>query len=174
MKKRILSAMLLAAISATGAIANETKNVDPKVITIGDLIKTTLLTGYVNGMDPITMVFSDDNNCKYLGNATYIMVSEKVSVDVYKRSCIIDGQVIQTDLKGFVTEELKYGISADVKLKTKVFSTNYNDNIVATVDAGKSLDIYISKVNSTTITDLSTLENAQTKEPLNKNTIKGK
>ena len=148
MKKRFLSAILLAAISATGAIANETKNVDPKVITMGDLIKTTLLTGYVNGMDPITMVFSDENNCKYLGNATYIMAPERVSVDVYKRSCIIDGQVIETDLRGFVTDELKYGISAKVDYS--------NDKIAATVDAGKNLEIFISKVNSTTTTDLST------------------
>ena len=154
MKKRILSAMLLAAISTTGVIASETKNIDPKVVTIGGPIKATLLNGYVNGMDPITMVFSDENNCKYLGNATYIMAPERVSVDVYKRSCIIDGQVIETDLRGFVTDELKYGISAKVDYS--------NDKIAATVDAGKNLEIFISKVNSTTTTDLSTFG----KEPI--------
>lgn len=158
--------MLLAAISTTGAIASETKNIDPKVVTIGGPIKATLLNGYVNGMDPITMVFSDENNCKYLGNATYIMAPERVSVDVYKRSCIIDGQVIETDLRGFVTDELRYGISAKVDYS--------NDKIAATVYAGKNLEIFISKVNSSTITDISTLANAQTKEPLNKNNIKEK
>lgn len=163
MKKRILSAMLLAAITTTGAIAsevkNETKKVDPKVVTMGDRIKATLLNGYVNGMDPIPMVFSDENDCRYIGNASYIMAPERVSVDVYKKSCIIDGQVIETDLKGFVTDELKYGISAKVDYS--------NDKIIATVDAGKNLEIYISKVNSSTITDISTLvKSQQTKEPL--------
>lgn len=159
MKKRILSAMLLAAITITGAIANETKNVDPKIVTMGDRIKATLLNGYINGMDPIPMVFSDEKDCRYIGNASYIMAPERVSVDVYKRSCIIDGQVIETDLKGFVTDELKYGISAKVDYS--------NDKIAATVDAGKNLEILITKVYSSTITDISTLVNTQqTKEPL--------
>lgn len=154
MKRRILSAMLLAAITTTGAIANETKNINPKVVTMGDRIKATLLNGYINGMDPIPMVFSDENDCRYIGNASYIMAPERVRVDVYKRSCIIDGQVIETDLKGFVTDELKYGISAKVDYS--------NDKIVATVDAGKNLEILITNVNSSTITDISTFG----KEPL--------
>lgn len=159
MKKRILSAMLLAAITTTGAIANETKNVDPKIVTMGDRIKATLLNGYVNGMDPIPMVFSDENNCRYVGEATYMMSPERVNVNVYKRSCIIDGQIIETDLKGFVTDELKYGISAKVDYS--------NDKIAATVDAGRNLEILITKVYSSTITDLSALINTQqVKEPL--------
>lgn len=154
MKKRILSGILLAAITTIGAIANETKNINPKVVTIGDQVKATLLNGYVNGMDPIPMVFSDENNCRYVGEATYMMSPERVNVNVYKRSCIIDGQVIETDLRGFVTDELKYGISAKVDYS--------NDKIAATVEAGKNLEILITNVNSSTITDLSTFG----KEPL--------
>ncbi len=159
MKKRILSVMLLATITTTGAIANEPENLDPKIVTIGDLVKATLLNGYINGMDPIPMVFTDDNNCKYIGEAKYMMTPERVSVEINKRSCIIDGQITETDLKGFVTDELKYGISANVDYS--------NDKITATVNPGKNLEIYISEVYSTNISKLNALSSVQqVKEPL--------
>lgn len=144
--------MLLAAITTTGAIANEIKNVDPKIVTKGDRIKATLLNGYVNGMDSIPMVLGDENNCRYVGEATYMMTPERVSVNVYKRSCIIDGQIIETDLKGFVTEELKYGISAKVDYS--------NDKIVATVNAGRNLELLITEVGSSTSKSLNEIKDS--------------
>lgn len=137
MKTKFISAMLLAAITTTGALANETKN-DPKIVTIGGPIKVTLLNGYINGMDPIPMIFNDESNCKYLGEATYMMAPERVNVNVYKKSCILDGQVIETELKAYVTDELKYGINANVDYS--------NDKIIATVNAGKNLEIFIARV----------------------------
>ncbi len=166
MKTKFISAMLLAAITTTGALANETKN-DPKIVTIGGPIKVTLLNGYINGMDPIPMIFNDESNCKYLGEATYMMAPERVNVNVYKKSCILDGQVIETELKAYVTDELKYGINANVDYS--------NDKIIATVNAGKNLEIFIARVYSTNITELSALSSLQqVKEPLNKNNIKEK
>lgn len=161
MKKRILGSMLLTTILTTGAIADEIKKLDLKTLTMGGPIKANLLNGYINGMDPIPMIFNDENNCRFIGNATYMMSSERVGVDLYKRSCVIDGQIIETDLKGFVTDELKYGISANVDYS--------NDKVAATVNAGKNLEIFITKVISSNISV------QQIKEPLSqKENIKEK
>lgn len=105
-------------------------------------IETTLINGYINGMDPFQLMFNDKNNCKYLGQTSYSKNTERVFVNLEKKVCYIDGQLIETKIKGFAIDDLKQGINANV---------DYSNKIVVTVNPGKKVMLFVTEVVSSSI-----------------------
>lgn len=104
-------------------------------------IEATLINGYINGMDPFQLMFNDNNRCKYLGQSSY-SITERVIVNLEKKVCFIDGQLIETQIKGFVIDDLKQGISANV---------DYSNKMVATINPGKKVMLFVTEVLSSNI-----------------------
>lgn len=103
-------------------------------------IEVTLVIGYIDGMDQIQ--FNDRNNCKYLGQSSYSKNTERVFVNLEKKVCFIDGQLIETKIKGFVIDGSKQGINVNV---------DYSNKIVATVNPGKKVMLFVTEVLSSSI-----------------------
>lgn len=113
-------------------------------------IKATLLSGYVfaldlsvdNSLDSSALnplIFKDENSCIYMGSATYSISSERVNVVLGYKSCFINNQLIESDIKGFVTENLMSGVKAKVE---------YSNKIVAEVLSGRNVELFITEVKS--------------------------
>lgn len=110
-------------------------------------IKAILLTGYVFAVDNTPdssisqnpLIFNDENSCKYIGSAKYSTNSERVNVVLGYKSCFINNQLIESDIKGFVTENLMSGVKAKVE---------YSNKIVAEVLSGRNVELFITEVKS--------------------------
>ena len=107
-------------------------------------IKGVLVNGYEfsseNSCNGNSLLFSDENNCKYLGNATYSLFKGKAYVSLFKRSCISNGKVVDSNIKGFVTEDQKGGLSTQT-----IYSS---DSVIARLNPNKNVELIITKIDS--------------------------
>ena len=85
------------------------------------------------------LIFNDENSCKYIGSAKYSTNSERVNVVLGYKSCFINNQLIESDIKGFVTENLMSGVKAKVE---------YSNKIVAELLPGRNVELFITEVKS--------------------------
>lgn len=140
----------------SGDTAKTTKTVKPKEIEskklnvpIATTIKATLLTGYEfvidNTNNPTSisnaelLIFSDENSCKYIGKSTYSISAERFNVSLEKRICLDDNQLIETYIKGFVTENSVIGLKAKLEVKP-------NSVGVAELLPGRDVELFVTKV----------------------------
>ncbi len=143
-------------------------NVEGRKVTtlINTPIKGILLTGYVFAVDNTPdssisqnpLIFNDENSCQYIGSAKYSTNSERVMVHLEKKSCFNDGQFVESNIKGFVTENLMIGLKANV---------DYSNKIVAEVLSGRNVELFITEILSSNIIETNELLNKQQriKEP---------
>ena len=116
-------------------------------------IKGTLLTGYEftrKGRfetieSPNSLTFEDVNSCKYVGSANYSSNNERLNIKKKKKSCLINGQFIEFNIKGFVIENSQKGVIAQV---------NYQkDALISQVPSNKSVELFITESTPINIID---------------------
>lgn len=79
-----------------------------------------------------SIFFQGLDSCIYSGSAKYSMGSEKVDVVLDKKSCVVNGKLELSDIKGYVTENYKSGLNAQV---------DYSKDTVAYLAAGKEVEV---------------------------------
>ena len=108
MKKIILGCLISLSLFA-GEIMSITK---------GQLITGADFDNYENKQTFMPLLFSDANKCIYLGNGKYNVSTERLSVSLYKKSCV-GKEPSEINIEGFVISNNSEGIKADKVIYNK-------------------------------------------------------
>lgn len=79
----------------------------------------------------------EDNNCKYLGKRFYNIDTERATINLTKKSCLIGKKSLIKDIDGFVTEKDFYGVSTEF--------LNFKNGFY-TLNSGKEVKVIVTKV----------------------------
>lgn len=83
------------------------------------------------------LIIKDINNCKYLGKRFYNIDTERVNINLIKKSCLIAKTPVIKDVEGFVIEKDYNGVSTDFLNVKNGFNT---------LNSGKEVKVVITKI----------------------------
>lgn len=85
----------------------------------------------------VPLIIEDNNNCKYLGKSFYNIDTERATINLTKKSCLIDKKRLIKDIDGFVTEKDFYGVSTEF--------LNFKNGFY-TLNSGKEVKVIVTKI----------------------------
>ncbi len=112
-------------------------------------VQARILTGAYFTQDSLTMpniVIVDNKDCKYLADATYDLKQEKVGLKLTKQSCLINGNITENKIEGFVLENNSQEIGLDSVIYSNTDGKHYKD-VTATLKSGRNIELNFKKVD---------------------------